>query len=169
MTSSLEGVLTDRECREALNHMANNKSPGVDGLTEEFYKAFWNETSHLLINSLNHAYEKGELTIAQNRGIIRLLPKPKKKEELLKIDNWRPFSLINVDYKIGSKALAVMLEKVLPSISNSSQAGFVKGRFIGECIRTINDVIYFTDHKKRPGMAYFLILKKLLIALITTS
>lgn len=59
---------------------------GVDGLTREFYHAFWNETAHLVLNSLNSAYEKREMMVAQNRGIIRLLPKPKKKE-LLKIDN----------------------------------------------------------------------------------
>ena len=98
--------------------------------------------------------------IAQNRGIIRLLPKPQNKEELLKIDNWGPISLINVDYKVGSKALAVRQGKVLPSIINSNQSGFVKGRFIGECIRTIDDVIYFTNHKKRPGIALFLDFKK---------
>ena len=43
----------------------------------------------------------------QNRGIIRLLLKPKKKEELKKIENRRPIMLLNVDYKIGSKALAL--------------------------------------------------------------
>ena len=158
--SSLEGELNITECKEALDRMSNGKSPGVDGLTREFYQAFWNETAHLVLNSLNSAYEKREMMIAQNRGIIRLLPKPKKKEELLKIDNWRPISLLNVDYKIGSKALTLRLEKVLPTIIDNNQAGFVKGRFIGECIRTIDDVLHFIDQKKYPGLALFLDFKK---------
>ena len=36
-----EGLLTEHECTEALNDMSLNKSPGSDGLTVEFYKAFW--------------------------------------------------------------------------------------------------------------------------------
>lgn len=100
------------------------------------------------------------MTVSQNRGLIRLLPKPKKRKELLKIDNWRPISLLNVDIKIGSKALAIRLEQVLPNIIHSDQAGFVKRRFIGECIRSIDDVIYYTKHKSRSGIALFLDFKK---------
>ena len=144
-----------------MDQLAVGKTPGIDGLTSEFYKAFWEQTGHLVKNSLNEAYSKGELMIAQNRSIIRLLPKPnKKKEHLLKLENWRPISLLNVDYKIGSKALAMRLEKILPRIIHSDQAGFVKGRYIGECIRTIDDVLYFTDYIKQPGIALFLDFKK---------
>lgn len=64
--------------------------------------------------------------------------------------------MLNVDYKIGSKALAMRLEKVLPKVIHSDQAGFVRGRFIGECIRMIDDVLYFTDYKKQPGIALYL-------------
>ena len=95
--------------------------------------------------------------LAQKRGVIRLLPTPnKKREHLLKLENWRPVSLLNVDYKIGSKTLAMRLEKFLPKIIHSDQAGFVTGRFIGECIRTMDDVLYFTDYRKQPGIALFL-------------
>ena len=95
--------------------------------------------------------------LAQKRGVIRLLPTPnKKREHLLKLENWRPVSLLNVDYKIGSKTLAMRLEKVLPKIIHSDQAGFVTGRFIRECIRTMDDVLYFTDYRKQPGIALFL-------------
>ena len=132
----------------------------MDGLTSEFHKAFWEQTSHLILDSLNEAHKKGELTISQNREIIRLIPKPKKKEELKKLDNWRPISLLNVDYKLDSKALANRMEKVLPRIIHSDQTGYIKGRFIGECIRTIDNVIYLTDHEKRSGIALFLDFKK---------
>ena len=149
------------ECKNALEYMKKGKSPGVDGLTIEFYKAFWDKTSKLILNSLNEAYKREELTITQNRGINLLLPKPKSKEELNKRnENWRLSTLLNVDYEIGSKALALRLEKVLPSVIHSNQAGLVKRRFIGECIRTIDNAIYFTDYKQCPGLALFLDFKK---------
>ena len=37
-----EGLLTEQECAAALKEMKNQKSPGSDGLTTEFYKIFWN-------------------------------------------------------------------------------------------------------------------------------
>ena len=39
--ASCEGLLTAEECREALSGMDTGKSPGIDGLTAEFYLAFW--------------------------------------------------------------------------------------------------------------------------------
>ena len=39
--ASCEGLLTTEECREALNGMDTRKYPGIDGLTAEFYIAFW--------------------------------------------------------------------------------------------------------------------------------
>ena len=39
---SCKGRLTKKEIWEALNSMANNKSPGNDGLSKEFYVCFLN-------------------------------------------------------------------------------------------------------------------------------
>ena len=39
--ASCEGFLTVEEYREALNGMDTGKSPGIDGLTAEFYIAIW--------------------------------------------------------------------------------------------------------------------------------
>ena len=41
-------------------------------------------------------------------------------------------SLLNVDYKIASKTLALRLKKVISAIINNTQTGHVEGRFIGE-------------------------------------
>ena len=40
-TLTSEGKLTVNECYESLNSLEENKSPGNDGLTVEFYKTFW--------------------------------------------------------------------------------------------------------------------------------
>ena len=45
---SCEGLLTVKECKEAMKNFSKNKSPGTDGLTAEFrggeaewFRAFW--------------------------------------------------------------------------------------------------------------------------------
>ena len=55
--------------------MKTNTTPGSDGLPTEFYKQFWVHIKDVLLNSLNEAYEKGELSYSQRRGIIKLLYK----------------------------------------------------------------------------------------------
>ena len=40
--TSCEGKLTVKECWNTLDSMGNNKSPGNDGFTKEFYLAFFN-------------------------------------------------------------------------------------------------------------------------------
>jgi len=54
--------------------MANNKSPGSDGLTVEFYKIFWSTLKEHYIKSINFSFENGELTALQKQGIIILIP-----------------------------------------------------------------------------------------------
>ena len=91
-------------------------------------------------------------------GVISLIPKKDKDKNYLK--NWRPISLLNNDYKIAAKVLALRLEKVLPTIISSSQTGYVRGRFIGESIRMISDIMSFTKAKNIPGLAVFLDFEK---------
>ena len=62
---ALEGIITQRECEEALRNMKDNKSPESDGLPSEFYKTFWQDIKNLVIGSLNAAYDKGELTYTE--------------------------------------------------------------------------------------------------------
>ena len=73
--TACEGALTEKECLEALKDMRTEKTPGTDGLPAEFYKVFWNDISAFLIRALNYAYETGQLSVTQRRGIIKLIPK----------------------------------------------------------------------------------------------
>ena len=97
--------------------LQKNKTPGSDGLTAEFYLCFWNDVVGPSIDCYNDAYQKGEMSISQRRGVISLIPKKNKDNLLLK--NWRPISLLNTDYKIATKCIANRLEKVLPTLINN--------------------------------------------------
>ncbi len=128
---------------KALMQMENNKSPGSDGLSVEFYKFFWDDIQNLVTNSLNSALCKNELSIEQRRGVITLIPKSDK--DLRYIKNWRPITLLNTDYKILTKALADRLQVALKEIISHDQTGYIKGRYIGENIRVIDDIINYTS------------------------
>ena len=146
------------ECERALMLMESNKTPGTDGLTSEFYRYFWNDVGKFMVESFNYALKYGSLSISQRQGIISLIPKKNKNAEYLK--NWRPAFLLNVDYKIATKTIALRLEKILPSIIHPCQSGYVKGRFIGESIRLIADTMDFTKTNDIPGIAVFLDFEK---------
>ena len=73
-----DGLVTMEECEKSIKSMKNGKSPGSDGFTVEFYKFFWSDIKQLVLDSINYAYHKGELSIDQRRGIISLIPKKAK-------------------------------------------------------------------------------------------
>ena len=69
--------------------MKNNKSPGYDGLTKEFYWTFWNEIKNIFINSLRESKCLKALSTSQRQAKIRLIEKPNKDKRF--ISNWRLF------------------------------------------------------------------------------
>ena len=138
-----DSFLTADEMSESLTSMASNKSPGNDGLTVEFYKNFWSILKTPLFRSTEHAKINGSLSVSQRQAVIKLLEKKDKDKRY--IQNWRPISLLNVDTKIISKALAYRLKKVLPEIINYDQTAYIHGRYIGESTRLIYDILESTD------------------------
>ena len=91
----------------------------------------------------------GELSISQRQAIIKLLEKRDKDKRF--IENWRPISLLNVDTKIISKSLASRFCSVLPTIVSADQTVYVKGRYIGESIRLICDILDSSMKYNIPG------------------
>ena len=64
--------------------------------------------------------------------------------------NWRPISLLCVDYKIGTKALAARLQEVLPSVLHKVQTCGVPGRSFFSNLYLIRDLIEYCSAKNLP-------------------
>ena len=94
----------------------------------------------------------GELTSSQRQAVISLIEKKDKDKRYIK--NWRPISLLNVDLKIASKALAARIKKVIGSVILYDQTAYVKGRYIGESIRLIQDIIEYADEMDEEGILF---------------
>ena len=142
-------VLTLEEMTKALKLLPNNKSPGSDGFTTNFYKFFWIDIKDFLFDSFRYSFIHGTLSNDQKLGVLNLIPKTQK--DLQYLSNWRPVSLLQTDYKILTKTLALRLQKVLPKIISTDQVGYIPNRYIGENIRIIQDIMTYSQLHKIPG------------------
>ena len=100
------GPLTETERSESLKSMQSSKSPGSDGLPEEYYNLFWKK------------YRNSLLSVTQRRGLITLIPKK------FKAANWRPITVLSCDSKIASKCIASRIQTFLPRLIDNDQTGF---------------------------------------------
>ena len=66
--------------------------------------------------------------------------------------NLRPISFLNVVYKLASSVIANRVKQTLQDIIHENQKGFIAGRFIGENIRLICDVLFETKQQNIPGL-----------------
>ena len=144
-----EGLLTIPECLTALQGMARRKAPGLDGLPMEFYLKFWSVLGSDLVDVLNSCFDSGCLSLSQRRGVISL---SFKKGDRLDPRNWRPISLLNVDYKLAARVIAGRLLNVIHLVVDKDQTCGVPGRFIGENVALLRDVVYYTTSFDIPAV-----------------
>ena len=142
-----DGPLSLDECFAALNGMVRGKSPGSDGLPMEFYVKFWPILGTDLVNVLNSCYFAGAISLTQGRGLISSIF---KKADRLDPRNWRPITLLNLDYKLAARVVAGRLLKVIHLIVAKDQTCGVPGRFIGENVSIIRNGVSFSSRTGVP-------------------
>lgn len=139
-----------QEFKTALQDLNNNKSPGSDGLSVEFYKTFCEHLQSPFYDSIMFALENGQLCKEQHTGLITLIPK--KDLDKTQIVNWRPITLLNVYFKIFSKAIAKRLQSCIKEVIHENQTGFIRWRYIGENLTTE----YYTSYHSHRGRQFAL-------------
>ena len=144
----LNTPLSLSELTTAVQKMNKDKAPGPDGLTLELYQAFWSQIGPVIATSVNAAFDRNSMFPSAMTGILNLIPKGNKHARLLK--NLRPITLLNVDYKIVEKALALRIQKVISRIIHNDQVGFMSNRRIAINIRKIFDMMSWCEtHNKQ--------------------
>ena len=112
----------------------------------------------MLLNSFNFSLQNGLMSSSQRNGVITLIPKKDRDTSYLK--NFRPISLLTVDYTILAKTLANRLKTCLSHLIHPDQSGFLKGRNIANNIRLIIDIIEYTESNQIPGAILLLDIQK---------
>ena len=138
---------TLEELDVAVTQLSHNKSPGLDGLTSEFYQFFWPALKNYILSVFNNSILSGSMPVSYRRAIITLLP---KKGDLLDIANWRPVSLLNTDYKIYAKVVTNRLKHFIDQVVHRDQSYSVPGRSIFDNINLMRDSLLFCNSNNLP-------------------
>lgn len=131
----LKEEISLEEIENVVKSFKSKKSPGLDGITADFYKETMDILGSELKKVFNNILEGGKAPDTWKLAEIVVIEKPQK--DPTEVGSYRPISLLNQDYKIFTKILARRLEKLLPKIIKEDQYGFVKGRYIGHPTRNV--------------------------------
>ena len=154
--------LTEAQTRKALHLSKNGSATGMDGCPYEFWKALnglhersskANKPSFDIIKTMTRV-----LVDIQTHGVDKntsfalgwMCPIYKKKDRT-EISNYRPITLLNTDYKILTKTMAIQLMDNIDSMVHKDQAGFIPGRSILDHIRLAEAIINYAEATEQNG------------------
>ena len=117
--------ITAEEIEAVIKKLPTHKSPGPDGFTGEFYKAFKEELTPILHRLFQKIQTDGRLPNSFYEASIILISKPDK--DTTKKEKFRPISLMNIDTEILYKILANHIQHYIKKIIRHDQVRFIPG------------------------------------------
>ena len=160
--TQMNALLDKNSVIEALNHSKNGTATGTDGCPYKLWKALKkrHETDEKagkesfdiakVLTILYQDIQTHGLEVKSNFALGWMCPIYKKKDPT-EISNYRPITLLNTDYKILTKALAVQLISEIEHLIHPDQAGFIRNRSIFNHIRLAKTIIDYAEVVEEDG------------------
>ncbi|CAK8678480.1 unnamed protein product [Clavelina lepadiformis] len=142
--------ISNAEIQNVVKTLANGKSPGPDGLSGEFYKTCWNIIGDKMSEIFKHWFKEKKIPKEIKKGAITLIY---KKGDDADLDNYRPITLLNLDYKIYTKILANRIRETLKEVIHEHQYA-TKGKQLSEATILLRDL--HENAKRKMQNLYFL-------------
>ena len=140
--TALEESVTMEEFFQAVKQGKRSKAPGQDGICPEFIKKTWEVTKYVLLEVMNSMYRDGIISDQQNQGILLCLP---KKPDPTRLEDYRPLTLMNTDYKLFTRIIANSLRPWLSGILQPSQHCGLPGNTVFDAVATVRDAVAYAE------------------------
>lgn len=119
--------VTMEEITAAVKEMPNDKAPGVDGFTVEFFTKNWETVKMDVFAATKEFFITGHMPYMLNTTAIALVPKTNTPKT---VKDFRPIACCTTLYKIISKVITKRLKTVIDCIIGKGQSAFIEGRSI---------------------------------------
>ena len=124
----LDRPFTESEIEQAVKSLPNEKEPGPDGFTNDFYKACWKIIKPDVLSAFHAFYIRHSGALEHlNRAQVMLIP---KVEVATEPKDFRPISLIHSFAKLLTKVLSIRLSMYIDKLISTSQSAFIQKRCI---------------------------------------
>ncbi|GJR93903.1 RNA-directed DNA polymerase, eukaryota [Tanacetum coccineum] len=149
--ADLENSITRDEIRNAIWGCGENKSPGPDGFTFEFFHKFWNVIGADVCVAVEWFFDHSSFSKGCNSSFVALIPKIQDPKF---VNDYRPISLIGSLYKVVTKVLANRLSSVISDLILDVQTAFLPNRQILDGPFIINELLSWCKYKKQQAMVF---------------
>ncbi|GKB20293.1 RNA-directed DNA polymerase, eukaryota [Tanacetum coccineum] len=149
--ATLESPISRDEVRNAVWGCGENKSPGPDGFSFEFFRKFWDTVGSDFCEAVEWFFKHSSFFRGCNSSFIALIP---KNQDPKFVNDYRPISLIGSLYKVVTKILANRLSSVIPGLISDVQTAFLPNRQILDGPFIINELLSWCKHKKQQAMVF---------------
>ncbi|GJZ47587.1 RNA-directed DNA polymerase, eukaryota [Tanacetum coccineum] len=150
------GVSRD-EIRVAVWDCEDNKSPGPDGFTFEFFKRYWRFVGPDFCFAVECFFDNGTFPMGCNSSFIALIPKVMDAKF---VTDFRPISLIGCVYKVITKILANRLAMVISDLVSDTKSTFFANRQILDGPFILNELLDWCKRKKKQSMIFKVVFAK---------
>ena len=145
--------ITMTELKQTIQNMQNFRAPGVDKIPAELYKTLTEKALEILLRGYNSVIKNDAIPSEWKTARIKLIYKSGDESDL---GNFRPISLIDVQYKIFSNIIRNRLSNFLESngLFTDLQNGFRKGRGTSNNINTLINVLEDANDQTNDNLAH---------------
>jgi hypothetical protein len=147
----LERPFTNEEINGIIKELPSEKSPGPDGFNSDFMKKCWPVISGDFYDFCMAFYNHNINSQSINGSYITLVP---KNNNLVRVNDYRPISLLNSLIKLITKLLADILQAVIMKLIHQNQYGFIRSRTIQDCLGWAFEYIHLC-HKSKKELVIF--------------
>lgn len=145
---ALDQPFTEEELKVCIKSLPNNKSPGLCGMSNEFYKKVYHIIKSDYLAVQNGMCTRGKISPSMRRGVTRLAP---KVDGVPRVDQLRPITMLAADYNIKSRMMTRRVGQHMEDLIQSGQLCSRSKKNILSGVHNILSSVEYVNQKQLPA------------------